>query len=155
EFGPNIVGIQAASRHFFDADLAALSLSQVAALVAIPRGPSLYAPRTHLPRVLRRRDRILRRLEKSGKLPSAQLSRALHSPLQLHAQQLWPGAHHWVRRLARSAIDAGQSHIRSTLDYGLQRDAENLVAAHAAALVRVGGDGAAAIIIDNATREVL
>src|SRR5690606_32918047 len=46
EFGPNIVGIQAASRHFFDADLAALSLSQVAALVAIPRGPSLYAPRT-------------------------------------------------------------------------------------------------------------
>ena len=51
EFGPNLVGIQAASRHYFDKPALQLDLAEAAALVAIVRGPSFYDPRrgTELP----------------------------------------------------------------------------------------------------------
>ena len=44
EFGPNLFGIEAASRHYFGKPAAALDLAEAAALVSIPRGPSLPRP---------------------------------------------------------------------------------------------------------------
>ena len=45
EFGPNVRGIEAASRLYFDKPAAKLSLAEAAALASIPRGPTLYDPR--------------------------------------------------------------------------------------------------------------
>ncbi len=151
EFGPNIVGIQAAARHYFGAPVAALSLSQSASLVGIARGPGYYDPRHHLARVEARKGRILSRLLRRGRIARDAYERALATPVKLHAIAVWPGAHHLVRRTA--AHHSGIVH--TTLDARLQQRAEELVARHARRLEHVGGDGAAAIIVDNATRRVL
>jgi len=41
EFGPNLRGIDAASRYYFDKPVAELDLAEAATLVSIPRGPTL------------------------------------------------------------------------------------------------------------------
>ena len=57
-----IHGFGLASQFYFSKPLAELQLHEIAALVAIVRGPSYYDPRRHPERVLERRNLVLRLL---------------------------------------------------------------------------------------------
>lgn len=75
-FGNGYYGIQAASRGYFNADVSALSLSQIAYLCAIPNNPTLYDPYRHHDNTLGRRDRILDQMVEDGKITSGQAQAA-------------------------------------------------------------------------------
>ncbi|HEX7451070.1 MAG TPA: transglycosylase domain-containing protein, partial [Polyangiaceae bacterium] len=57
--GPNLRGIDAASRYYLDKPARSLDLAEAALLVAIPRGPTLYDPARGTRAVRLRRDRVL------------------------------------------------------------------------------------------------
>lgn len=159
EFGPNVVGIAAASEVYFAKPVAGLSLSEAATLTGIPRGPALYDPKRPRSPIQRRRDRILERLAENEPRYTPQVQQALSMPLELQEHWVAPGAFHWVRRLAGVGADgrggSPQAEVRTTLDSSLQRRVEALVLRHVDTMTKFGASSAAVLVADNRTHEVL
>lgn len=76
-FGNGYYGIQSASRGYFNRDVDALDLSQIAFLCAIPNNPTLYDPITKKENTLARRDRILYNMETDGKISEIAYANAI------------------------------------------------------------------------------
>ncbi len=160
-FGPNVTGIDAASRVFFDKPPSALSLAEAATLVAIPRGPTLYDPHHGTERVTRRRDRILERMRARSLARPEDLDLALASPVDLQRRHVEGGVLHFVQALLNGKLDATLpparelSSVRVTLDAELQREVETLTARAAAELSRASGSALSVLVVENRTGDVL
>jgi penicillin-binding protein 1A len=79
--GRNAYGVQAASRAYFDKDVADLQLHEVAFLAILPRAPSAYDPNRNGERAKERRDWVLGQMEANGKITAAQRAAAQAQPL--------------------------------------------------------------------------
>jgi penicillin-binding protein 1C len=153
EFGPNLRGLQAAARYYFAKPAHALSLSELATLAAIPRGPTLYDLKRAASPARQRRDRILQRLAERHPELAAQAAQAMQLPIELQPTLTWPGAHHWVRRLGADLRRAAEVH--TTLDSALQRRVEAITRDHALATNALGASASAVLVVDHRSREVL
>ncbi len=160
-FGPNLRGIDAASRFYFDKPPKQLDLAEAATLVAIPRGPTLYDPRRGTERVRRRRDRILERMRDRGLADDAAIDHALAERVTLHAGRVEGGAWQLVRGLAQGVLEPGLTKrgaprlIESSVDLDLQREVEELVRQTANRVAGFDATAASALVVDNASGEVL
>ncbi len=158
EFGPNLFGIDAASRHYFGKPASALDLAEAAALVSIPRGPSLYDPRRRPQLLERRRLRVLSRMAQLGLASAADIARAELTPIRVNPAQRAEGAEHLSFALAqRYAARAGERtrSLRTSLNSELQREAERVANAALPTLVAHDGSAIALLVLENATSEVL
>jgi penicillin-binding protein 1C len=161
-FGPGLRGIEAASRFYFDKPSADLSLAEAAALAGIPRGPSVYDPKRGTARLLRRRDRVLDRLEGAGLATRDDVRRAQHEPLVIAPAGGGAGAPHLVRGLMSGAVDEALGPLRNrtseltlTLDRGLQREIEVLAQQTVKSLAARHVTAAAVVVLDNESGEIL
>lgn len=158
EFGPNLIGIDAASRHYFAKPASALDLAEAAALVSLPRGPSLYDPRRRPQLLERRRLRVLGRLAELGLASPELIARAELTPIRISAPGRAQGAEHLSFGLAqRYAADPGERTrtLRTTLDAELQREAERIAEAALPTLAAHAGDAISLLVLDNDSAEVL
>jgi penicillin-binding protein 1C len=159
-FGPSVRGVGAAARLYFDKPVADLSLAEAASLAALPRGPSLYDPRRHADRLLRRRDRILDRMLAAGAIDAQAHDRALAEPLTLAEPRGSFGAPHlvqalWDGSLSGHPLPAQATRVETTLDRDVQRAAETALASALAPLgARHVGQGAV-LVVDNVSGDVL
>lgn len=160
-FGTAVRGIDAASRLYFDKPPSKLSLAEAAALISIPRGPSLYDPRRHPEALLARRNRVLERMRSRRLWPTDAIDRALAEPLVVRRGLVEGGAPHFVRAMAGGVLEpfigtrAKTREVVATLDGDLQNEVETLVAQTAERMVSAGGTAASVIVVDNRTSEVL
>jgi penicillin-binding protein 1C len=161
EFGPNLRGIDAASRHYFDKPARALDLAEAAALVSLPRGPTLYDPRRGTERLERRRLRVLERMRERGLADERSIELARVTPVRIVRGERPFGAEHLVAAIATGGIGpgakgfTGERVVQTTLDASLQRAvAEAAERAHE----RLEGHRAGAsavVVLDNETGDVL
>ncbi|HET9336763.1 MAG TPA: PBP1A family penicillin-binding protein [Sphingomicrobium sp.] len=79
--GRNAYGVQAASRAYFDKDVADLTLPEAAYLAVLPKAPSNYDPVRATERALARRNYVLREMLNNGKITEGQRSLAAATPL--------------------------------------------------------------------------
>ena len=79
--GRNAYGVQAASRAYFDKDVADLTLPEAAYLAVLPKAPSTYDPIRQTQRALNRRNYVLREMANNGYITAAQRSAAAAEPL--------------------------------------------------------------------------
>jgi penicillin-binding protein 1A len=79
--GRNAYGVQAASRAYFDKDLADLTLPEAAYLAVLPKAPSNYDPERATARALARRNYVLGEMEKNGYINAQQHAEAAAAPL--------------------------------------------------------------------------
>ena len=79
--GRNAFGVAAASHAYFDKDLGALTLGQMAYLAILPKGPALFDPFRNTARALERRDYVLREMLKNGFIDQAQFDQARAEPI--------------------------------------------------------------------------
>jgi len=81
--GRNAYGVQAASRAYFDKDVADLTLPEMAYLAILPKGPANYRPEspTGLARAIDRRNWALGEMLKNGWITAAQRDAAVAQPL--------------------------------------------------------------------------
>jgi len=79
--GRNAYGVQAASRAYFDKDVAELTLPEAAYLAVLPKAPSNYDPLRQTQRALDRRNYVLREMEKNGYISAEQRASAAAAPL--------------------------------------------------------------------------
>lgn len=86
-FGHGIYGINAASHYFFDKDMKDLSVAQVAMLIGIPNGPSIYSPFLHPDNALQREHLILGILKNNHLIDDATYQSAMEEPLTLSTKE--------------------------------------------------------------------
>ena len=167
-FGPNLRGVTAASQAFFGKSPASLSVAEAALVAGMARGPSLYDV-TRRPELARtRRDRVIGRMANDGWLSPDAAGRAKAEPLVTTQRRPTFGAPHFVASLLRGDLAAEQpglaeaigragalARVRTTLDGDLQRIAETQVATTVAELRDKGVTAASAVVVDNATGDVL
>jgi penicillin-binding protein 1C len=157
-FGPGLVGIEAASRSYFGKSAAELDLSEAAALVSMPRGPSLYDPRRRPQLLERRRLRVLSRLEALKLATPAEVARAELTPMRFARVARSSGAEHLSFALATryESVDGARARsLRTTLDAELQKEAERIAEAALPALEQHGGDAISLVALDNESGDVL
>lgn len=160
EFGPNLVGIEVASRHYFDKPAKVLDMAEAATLVALVRGPTLYDPRRAAGRLRERRDWVLRRMLETGAAPDEAVEVALQTELHVRRGLVEGGSLHLAfalasGRLLSQAPGAAPIAVRSTLDAGLQREVEAIARRAGTELSEVDATGVAVLVVDNASSEVL
>lgn len=157
-FGNGTFGVEAASRLYFARPASALSLAQMAALAAIPRGPAVYDPYRHFARLDARRRWVLERMGALKRVPLADARHAEQEPLDLTAFRSAFRAPHAVELIAANLTAWGlgeATRIETTLDPALQDDAERIVSDEVGRLSQRRVTSAAALAVDNATGEVL
>lgn len=159
-FGPNLRGIEAASRFYFDKPSRELSLAQAASLGSLPRGPSLYDPRKGTTRLERRRNRILDRMLDNGVITNEQAERAKAEAIVITKSGGGLDVLHFAEALLSGKLEPSLaslmlSEVRTTLDARLQREVEAHVLATVRGLKARNVSAAAVVVLDNASAEVL
>jgi penicillin-binding protein 1C len=160
EFGPNLVGIDAASRYYLDKPAAQLDLAEAATLVSIPRGPTLYDPARGTRRVLLRRARVLARMLGQGLASPEAVREARAEPLRLARGLLQGGSEHLVQGLVAGALAPelrGErvQRVVTTIDSSLQREVAELARRAAHDVADYGASAVSLIVVDNQSGDVL
>jgi penicillin-binding protein 1C len=159
EFGPNLRGVGAASRAYFDKPASALSLGEAALLAGMVRGPSYYDLAKRPEQAEGRRKLVLARMVAADVAAPEQAKDAEAEPVILQQRAPAFGAPHFVRALLAGDLgvspDAAGGTVTTTLDVDLQRAAE-LATQH---VIGSLGDkhvtAASVVVLDNATGDIL
>jgi 1A family penicillin-binding protein len=165
-YGSNAYGIQAAAETFFQKDAKQLTLDEAVLLAALPKAPTQYSPYGNYNKELVERQRsILLRMMDMKMVTRTEGEQALLAdtlkkvaPLKQHV--LAPHFTFYVieeleKRYGRGALEMGGWKIYTTLDYNLQKTAEEVVRSGAARNVGRGAENAALVAVDPKTGEVL
>jgi penicillin-binding protein 1C len=157
-YGGNVEGVESAAWSYFGHGARHLTPLEIATLLAVPQGPTRYAPRPgNVARLRARRDEILRKLIDAGVVP------AVDAEVATAEAAATPPPDH-LRRMPREAAHAavslkkhhpGERHIRSTLEAGAQALAEREVLLRRAELHGKGIYGGAIVVVDHRTRDVV
>lgn len=155
-FGGNVVGLEAAAWRYFGRRPENLSWAEAATLAVLPNAPALIHPGRGRAQLQAKRDRLLARLHDIHRLDDLAYDLALREPLPDAPQALPRFAPHLLDTLVaddRHPPVAGR--YASTLDGDLQKRVAGLLEARAVPLAGAGVHNAAAIVIDNASMQVV
>jgi penicillin-binding protein 1A len=129
-------GFEAASEYYFGKPVPKLTLPEAATLAAMLRGPT-YSPVLHPERALERRNWVLGRMAKEGKISNRDAQLASKQPLGLHLTQprndLAPYFFEEIRKYLERAYGPEAVHeqglrVYTTLDVAMQRAANRAIA---------------------------
>ena len=84
DYGSNAFGINVAAKTFFNKPPRNLTTAEAATLVGIVNAPSRFSPVAHPERATRRRNWVLRQMNKYGYLDAKGLAAAVRYPIALH-----------------------------------------------------------------------
>jgi penicillin-binding protein 1C len=152
-FGNLFIGCQAASEGYFDKPLGDLTLAECALLAGLPQSPARLNPLSQPERAVKRQRHVLQRLREEKHIDEAAYQRALAQPLVYTPFHGGFEAPHAVELLRQQA--PGQTLFRTTLDATLQHRVEQTLTARLAGLRDRHVTQAAAVVIRNATGDVL
>jgi penicillin-binding protein 1C len=156
--GQGAEGAEAAAGLYFGATAAQVTLGQAALLAGIARAPSSDNPLVSPARAGRSRAAALARLVASGYAPPGAAARAGDEPLQRAGEPpLFLAPHFTTRVVGRveQGARAAAGTWRTSLDLALQGEIEAEVRHTVATLARQGARHAAAVVLDNASGEIL
>ncbi|MFZ5997719.1 MAG: penicillin-binding protein 1A [Nitrospirota bacterium] len=162
-FGTRAYGIAAAAQTYFGKSVEELSVAEAAMLAGLQKAPTMYSPFKNPDRTLARRQLVLKKMLKSGFITAEEYERANAEPL--------PSAPHYRRYEApyfveflRQQLEARYSdkiytsglRVYSTIDYTMQKIAEEAVRNGIAALERRVKPGvqAALVAVDPRTGHI-
>jgi penicillin-binding protein 1C len=152
--GGNLVGVEAGARTYFGVPASDLDWAQAALLAALPNDPVGLDPYVNRSRLERQSRAIVAYLRAHGVVSPAQARQANAERVALVPRREGIGdAPQLLFRLAAAAPEAER--VRTTIDRDLQRYVENAAQEVVAALGDRSVHDAAAIVIDNATGDVL
>jgi penicillin-binding protein 1C len=154
--GGNIYGVEAASRVYFGVPAADLTVSQASVLAALPNAPSALNPYTNWDDLKQRQRYVLDRMVADGLLTQEQGDRAFAQPLSLQLPgQSFLAAPHFLFWLADHLPENHPAQVQTSLDLDLQRFVAAQVQQAIRGLTEHQVHHAAALVIDNATGDVL
>jgi penicillin-binding protein 1C len=148
-FGGNVVGLEAASWRYFGRPASELSWGESATLAVLPNSPSTLHLSRGREELLRKRNRLLKRLLDHKDIPLETYTAAIEEPLPEAPLPLPSLASHYVERCPKGV------RTRTSLSLPLQRAVEAAVNRRSDELAQEGIADMAAVVIDNASGAVV
>ena len=155
DFGNLNVGLAAAADYYFGKPVGDLSDAEAAFLAGLPKNPRKLNPHAAPEAARARQQTVLRRMQESGALDPARFESARLEPLRVRpARRLFRAAHFVDLVLQQPAVLAPPV-IRTTLDLTLNDAVSAVLRERLAQLREQNVHNAAAVVIDNASGDVL
>ena len=165
-YGGTIYGIEEASLYFFAKPAKELSLPEAAYLAALPQAPTYYSPfGNHRDELEARKDVVLERMYESGFITAAEYEEAQTAAVEFQAtDDTGIKAPHFVfyvreyleEKYGVTAVNEGGMTVITTLDYDLQKKAEETVSRYALENEgKFNAENAGLVAIDPATGHIL
>ncbi len=163
----NARGIQAASQSLFEKDAKDLTLDEAAIIAALIKAPNYYSPfGENKEELLARQRYILEKIKSSGQVEESKIEVALREKTirKIKPQKVKIEAPHFVfyvieqleQSQGKDAVERGGFKVVTTLDYDLQKEAEEIVRTGAEGNEKkFGAENAALVALDPKTGEVL
>jgi 1A family penicillin-binding protein len=165
-YGGSVYGIAEASRVFFSKDPIDLTLAESAYLAAIPQAPTFYSPHgKNKIKLDERKNLVLSRMKDLGVISLDEYTSAKNEVVSFQNEEpVGIQAPHFVffireyleQKYGNETLLSGGLKVITTLDYDLQKKAEEIVAAQAPLNEKnFGGKNAALVAIDPKTGQIL
>lgn len=135
-YGPNIYGVEMASKDYFGVDAKDITLNEVATLAALPQAPSYYSPwGPNTGELQARKNIVLQKMLSLRYITQAQFSQAGTALPQFLPPQRAGKAPNFVsyvenyltQQYGANALEVGGMKVITTLDWNLQQAAETAV----------------------------
>lgn len=165
-YGGNIYGIEEASKAFFGKRPKNLTLAEAAYLAAIPNGPTYYSPyRKNKDKLDERKNLVLKRMYDLNFINEEEYYTSKEEKVTfLPEQPMHIAAPHFVffikqyleEKYGENTLEEGGLKITTTLDYNLQKKAEQIAKERALENEKNwGGENAAVVVLDAKTGQIL
>jgi penicillin-binding protein 1C len=155
DFGNLNIGLASAADYYFGKPVSDLSDAEAAFLAGLPKNPRKLNPHTAPDAARRRQLTVLERMRANHQLDVARYDVAVAEPLTLRPPQRRFRAPHFVEMVLQQSPDAPAAELRTTLDFRLNEQVEKIVRDRLAQLREQNVRNAAAVVIDNATDDVI
>ncbi|MBN1327411.1 MAG: penicillin-binding protein 1C [Candidatus Cloacimonetes bacterium] len=150
-YGGNIRGIRTASLRYFGKEPIHLSWSEACVLAVLPNSPGLITPGKRTQELIRKRDDLLRKIAELGLIDQQTLGLSLQEPVTSQQYNFPWHAPHLARRLS---ADCNEEIIKTTIDYDIQVQIEELLIQHGQYLEYQGIKNISCLIVDNESGNV-
>ena len=150
--GQTAIGVQAASRIFFDKPASQLDLEQAALLAGLPQAPSEYNPFLYPAAARQRRNEVLGKMAELHYITAAQAAAAKRAPLEVRHGDFYSEKNEGfffeyvrqqlIQRYGRKTVERGGLQVHTTLDLHKQELAHKAIAE----VLDEPGDPASAIV---------
>ncbi len=160
--GQTAVGIQAASRIFFDKPVSRLTLPEAALLAGLPQAPSEDNPFAHPARAKARRAEVLRAMAAAHDITPSEAAEAMATPLGVERNTFYQQRREQfffddvkeelIERYGVATVRQGGLKVSTTIDLRLQELARKAIADH---LDQPGQPSAALVTIDPRNGRIL
>ena len=155
DFGNLNIGLASAADYYFGKPVSDLSDAEAAFLAGLPKNPRKLNPHVAPDAARRRQLTVLDRMRANHQLDPARYDVAVAEPLTLRPPQRRFRAPHFVEMVLQQLPDAPAADLRTTLDFRLNEQVERIVRDRLAQLREQNVRNAAAVVIDNATGDVI
>lgn len=155
DFGNLNIGLAAAADYYFAKPVSDLSDGEAAFLAGLPRNPRKLNPHVAPEAARRRQLTVLQRMQTNGRLDAARYEVAAREPLALRPPQRRFRAPHFVEMVLQQLPESRTPEVKTTLDVRLNEHVEGIVRDRLAQLREQNVRNAAAVVIDNATGDVI
>jgi len=163
-YGGTAYGIEQAAQTYFAIPAKDLSIAQASLLAGLPQAPTRYSPFGANPETSKNRQtQVLNRMLEDEYLSNQDFQAALDTKLEFAPQTQNILAPHFslyiknllVEKYGVSMVEKGGLRVTTSLDYDIQKHAEDIVATEAAKLERANVSNAAALVTKPDTGEIL
>lgn len=165
-YGGTAYGIEAAANLYFGKSAKDLTLGEAALLAGLPQRPSVYSPYGSNPDFAKTRQKeVLRRMVEDKIINQKQADEAMKQELTYRTGKTEKGikAPHFVlyvkdklvEQFGQKLVEQGGLKVTTTLDYKLQKKAEETVKAEIDKLASAKAGNGAAVILDAKTGQIL
>jgi penicillin-binding protein 1C len=155
DFGNLNIGLAAAADYYFGKPVSDLSEAEAAFLAGLPKNPRKLNPHVAADSARRRQLTVLERMRANGSLDPARFNCAVAETLALRPPQRRFRAPHFVEMVLQQLPETPPTELRTTLDFPLNERVETIVRDRLAQLREQNVRNAAAVVIDNATGNVI
>lgn len=151
-FGGNVVGLDAASWRYYNRNPNDLSWAESATLAVLPNAPSLIYPGKNQERLLKKRNRLLKKLLEKSILDTLTYQLSIIENLPQKPYPLPQTAPHLLQKIAKTHYG---ERVKTTIDKPFQDRTNTVVKNHYNLLSQNGIYNSAVLILDVKTRQVL
>ncbi|HEY4517914.1 MAG TPA: PBP1A family penicillin-binding protein [Candidatus Paceibacterota bacterium] len=164
-YGGSLYGVESASESYFGKSAGALTLAESAYLAALPQAPTYYSPYgAHRDKLENRKNLVLKKMLDLGFITKEEYADAQAEKVNFNVQEdNTIKAPHFVfyireyleQKYGQDAIERGLK-VTTTLNYDLERDAEDIVAQYAAEnTIKFNATNAGMVAVDPKTGQIL
>lgn len=148
--GSNVVGVESAAWIYFKSSLMEITWAQAALLAILPNAPSLLNLESKRPLLLKKRNRLLRRLREQSHISDSELLTSIKEPLPSGQKYLPFFAPQFTQKKAKHK----SFHIHTTLDRQVQKSVEELAEPYSQKMKNLGIHNLAVLVVDTKSGEV-